>query len=125
MQDKNEIFERKAPEILSELAKHVEVKIMSTMAANDELTEDKARQIGVDVARYISEVWGGEVIYIPRNLALMISERDYHIWEEFDGKNHRELARKYNVSMQWVYQIVRKIRKKEVAKRQGKLFNEG
>ncbi|WP_283228558.1 Mor transcription activator family protein, partial [Haemophilus influenzae] len=46
------------------------------------------------------------------------------IFNEFNGSNHRELARKYNVSMQWIYQIVKKVTKEEIARRQFDMFSE-
>ncbi|POY46200.1 Mor transcription activator family protein, partial [Avibacterium paragallinarum] len=36
--------------------------------------------------------------------------------------NHRELARKYGVSMQWVYQIVKRMQKEEIDRRQFDMF---
>lgn len=71
---------------------------------------------------HIAQCWGGEVIYIPRNLVLLLNERDRKIFNEFKDTNHRELTRKYNVSMQWIYQIVKKITKEEIARRQFDMF---
>ncbi|THA21140.1 transcriptional regulator [Histophilus somni] len=119
-----ETFEQKAPEILADLAKHIEVGLMERVAANDELTEEKAKQLSIDIAHKIANAWGGEVIYIPRNLALLLSERDHKIWQEFNGFNHRELSRKYSVSMAWVYQIVKRMRKAEIARNQFDMFAE-
>ncbi len=44
------------------------------------------------------------------------------IFNEFNGTNHRDLAKKYGVSMQWVYTIVKRINKEEIAKRQFNMF---
>lgn len=119
-----ETFEEKAPEILADLAKHIEVGLMEKVVANDEWSIEKVKQISVDIAHEIANAWGGEVIYIPRNVALLLSERDHQIWQEFNGYNHRELARKYNVSMAWVYQIVKRMRKAEIDRRQFDMFAE-
>lgn len=118
--EKVEIFEQKAPEILADLAKHIETELISKVAAND----DQAKQIGIEVAHKIAHAWGGEVIYIPRNLVLLLTERDRKIYSEFNGTNHRELAREYGVTMAWVYQIVKKMRKEEIARRQIDMFAE-
>ncbi|OOR97172.1 transcriptional regulator [Canicola haemoglobinophilus] len=123
MQQRNiETFEQKAPEILADLAKHIEAGLMARVAANDDWNINKAKQISVDVAHEIANAWGGEVIYIPRNVALLLSERDHKIWQEFNGFNHRELSRKYSVSMVWVYQIVKRMRKAEIARNQFDMF---
>lgn len=109
-----DIFEEKAPEVLTDLAKHIEVALEEKC----QFSPEKAKQIGIDIAQQMAQNWGGEVIYIPRNLLMALNERDMKIYEEFNGNNHRELARKYNVSMQWVYKIVKKVHKDEVARRQ-------
>ncbi|WP_373100812.1 MULTISPECIES: Mor transcription activator family protein [Pasteurellaceae] len=124
LSDQIETFEQKAPEILADLARHIEAELISAASANDTLTNEKAKQVGIEIAHKIAHAWGGEVIYIPRNLILLLNERDRKIWQEFNGFNHRELARKYKVSMQWVYQIVKKMRKEEIARRQFDMFAE-
>lgn len=113
-----DIFEEKAPEVLADLAKHIEMALEEKC----QFTPERAKQIGIDIAQKMAQNWGGEVIYIPRNLLMALNERDMKIYEEFNGNNHRELARKYNVSMQWVYKIVKKVHKDEVARRQMSMF---
>lgn len=117
-----DIFDEKAPEILADLAKHIETQLLAKVKQTAEFNAELAKQIGIEVASHIAQNWGGEVIYIPRNLILLLSERDRKIFNEFNGTNHRELARKYNVSMQWIYQIVKKITKEEIARRQFDMF---
>ena len=119
MTDKD-IFEEKAPDVLADLAKHIETELART----GKVEQEEAKHIGIEIAQTIAKNWGGELIYIPRNLVLLLSERDRKIFNEFDGSNHRELARKYQVSMQWVYKIVKKVTKEEIAKRQFDMFGE-
>lgn len=113
-----DIFEEKAPEVLADLAKHIEMALEEKC----QFTPERAKQIGIDIAQKMAQNWGGEVIYIPRNLLMALNERDMKIYNEFNGNNHRELARKYNVSMQWVYKIVKRIHKDEIARRQISMF---
>ena len=112
------IFEEKAPELLADLAKNIEIELTKT----EKIAPEQAKQIGMEIAQSVAKQWGGEVIYIPRNLVLLLSERDRRIFNEFNGYNHRELARKYKVSMQWVYRIVKRVTKEEIAKRQIDMF---
>ena len=70
----------------------------------------------MEVAGHIAQMWGAEVIYIPKNLILLLSVRDRKIFNEFNGTNHRELPRKYSVSMQEIYQIVKRVTKEEIAR---------
>ncbi|TCJ95939.1 Mor family transcriptional regulator [Volucribacter psittacicida] len=111
-------FENKAPEILVDLAEHIKMALMD----KHKMSNEQAMQTGIDIAQKIAKDWGGEVIYIPRAILFTLNERDLKIWREFNGFNHRELARKYGVSMQWVYQIVKRIQKEEIAKRQVDMF---
>ena len=78
----------------------------------------------MEVAGHIAQMWGAEVIYIPKNLILLLSVRDRKIFNEFNGTNHRELPRKYSVSMQEIYQIVKRVTKEEIARQQFDMFGE-
>lgn len=40
-----------------------------------------------------------------------------------NGTNHSDLARKYGVSLQWIYKIVKTVRQEEMAKRQSDMFS--
>lgn len=55
---------------------------------------------------------GGTVIYIPIENATKISARNSLILEEFNGSNHFELSRKYGLSIQAIYNIINKHKKK-------------
>ncbi|AWX15214.1 transcriptional regulator [Mergibacter septicus] len=116
--DDVESFEETVPEILLDLAKDIEL----TLVKKTDIKTESAREIGIEIAQAISKNWGGSVVYIPRNLIFRLNERDRKIFNEFNGKNHRELAKKYGVSMQWVYTIIKRINKQEIAKRQFNMF---
>lgn len=49
--------------------------------------------------------FGGLQIYIPKNSTL--EQRNNLIRREFKGNNHLELARKYHLSIQWIYAILK------------------
>ncbi|MEH5865258.1 Mor transcription activator family protein, partial [Escherichia coli] len=53
-----------------------------------------------------------------------VSQRDREIFREFNGRNHHELARKFGVSLQWVYSVVKRVRKEEISRLQGQLFED-
>jgi Mor family transcriptional regulator len=57
--------------------------------------------------------WGGQNIYFPMGLSYKLSQRDQAIYNEFNGINHSELARKHHVSLQWIYKIVKTVQKEE------------
>ncbi|MOA58273.1 Mor transcription activator family protein [compost metagenome] len=53
---------------------------------------------------------------------MKLSRRDRQIYDDFNGSNQSALARKYGVSLQWVYKIIKAVRKEEIARRQGDMF---
>lgn len=117
VEELDNVFEHKAPELIN----HLYVKIKNAgKAAN--LDDFQARQLASNVATEIARDFGGAVLYIPKGILLPLSGRDWQIWQEFNGKNHNELALKHKVSVQWVYKIIKRVQQEEVAKRQGSLF---
>lgn len=60
------------------------------------------------VSKEISRNFGGEMVYIPKDSAFLRQAKHQDILSEFDGTNHRELARKYGVSMQAIYHILKR-----------------
>ena len=66
--------------------------------------------------------WGGQNIYFPMGLSYILSKRDRQIYAEFNGNNHSELARKYGISLQWVYKLIKTVHKEEMATRQQDMF---
>jgi hypothetical protein len=59
--------------------------------------------------------FGRDNIYVPRLIKRKTEERDRAVIAEFNGHNHSNLAIKYNVSLQWIYAIIRKARTKSQA----------
>ncbi|KDB48243.1 Mor transcription activator family protein [Glaesserella parasuis] len=116
----NEDFHTKAPDLLADLAKHT-VSTAKELAGIDEQT---AENIGMVVAMKIGQSWGGLNVYMPKALELFACEREKQIYNEFTGNNHSFLAKKYGLSLQWIYKIVKRVQKEEVAKRQLDMFKE-
>jgi len=44
------------------------------------------------------------------------------VWQDFNGSNVQELARKHGISLVWAYKIIKKKRAEGLAHRQGRLF---
>ncbi|MGV2287298.1 Mor transcription activator family protein [Trinickia sp. YCB016] len=111
-------FKSKGPELLVDLAQHVAF----TLAERLGLDAGKAEQAGREVADRMAAHWGGQNIYFPMGMSYKLSQRDRQIYDEFTGANHSDLARKYGVSLQWIYKIVKAVRQEENASRQRHLF---
>ena len=59
---------------------------------------DIAEAIGVENFYKLTMAIGGETVYIPKPESILRPVRDRHIKEEFNGFNHGELAKKYDVT---------------------------
>jgi len=113
-------FKSKGPELLVDLAEQCAQALKESAALDD----DKAAQVGREIADRMAAHWGGQNIYFPMGLSYKLSQRDRRIFDDFTGANHSELARKYRVSLQWIYKIVKAVRQEEIARRQGDMFAE-
>ena len=89
-----------------------------------ELAMEKSRALEVakKVARHITDNWGGQLIYIPKNHLGKISDRDYKIYAAFNGKNHAALAKQFDLTVQQIYKTIKEVGLAERAKNQGDLF---
>ena len=105
------------PELLADLAEQVAQKL-----AEAGVKPTVAADIGFSAAEHIREHWSGAPIYIPKGAAYSVSQRDLELYGHFNGKNHRLLAREYNLSIVRIYQIVKRVRAEHLKKCQGALF---
>ncbi|NPE59253.1 DNA-binding protein [Dickeya dadantii] len=114
-------FRSKGPELLIELAQHTAITAREVV---DTISPEVAEQIGEAVASKMMQVWGGQNVYFPMGMAWKVSQRDRQIFTAFNGHNHHELARQFGCSLQWVYSVVKRVRKEELARMQGRLFDD-
>jgi Mor family transcriptional regulator len=95
------------PEILSDLEFHV-----SEALVKNGIVKKQAETIAADMAVYVSQLWGGQLIYFPKSTKFNMANRDVDILKKWNGKNALELCREYNVSRIRLYQILKRPRKK-------------
>lgn len=69
------------------------------------LYKEIAEAIGISNFYKLTEVVGGATVYIPKPESITRPVRDARIKAEFNGYNHPELAKKYNVTERWVRQL--------------------
>jgi Mor family transcriptional regulator len=108
----------KGPELLVDLAEHVAAALNELVSMDD----DTARHVAKEVTDRMAAHWGGQNVYFPMGQAVRLSCRDRQIFNEFTGTNHSDLARRYGVSLQWIYKIVKAVRKDEITRRQVDMF---
>lgn len=81
---------------------------------------DRAAQINVNTLR---DIYGGDQPYIPKDDD-RLEKRDWEIWEAFNGTNHAEIGKRFNLTERQVYNRLEKIRPIAIAREQGSLFEE-
>lgn len=64
-----------------------------------------AEILGVQQLLSLAELYGGANLYIPKVEALVKTMRDKRIKNEYNGYNAKELAQKYELSVNWVLSI--------------------
>lgn len=106
------------PELLVDLAHTISVALSELI----ELDKERGDHVGQEVANRMAGNWGGQLIYFPIGTSIKLCARDLAIWNDFNGNNHSDLARKYGVSLQWIYKIVKAMRAADLASRQGDMF---
>lgn len=104
-------------ELLSDVA-HYTADILRAHGVDD----DVAKQAGCALSNHLAEHWGGQVLSFPKDYLYKLSQRDLKIYSEFDGSNHSDLARKYDVSVRAIYKIIKRARTRVVERNQPGLF---
>jgi len=86
------------------------------------LPAELAERSGLDAAEGVRETFGGEQVYISTGYALAISQRDREIYRLFNGNNHRQLSKKFQVTERAIYHIIARVRQAEMDERQDTLW---
>lgn len=112
--------DERVPELVTDLEDQMTACLLSELP----IERKKALALSKKVARHITDNWGGQLIYIPKNHLGQLSERDMQVYRDFDGRNHAALAKKYHLTVQQIYKIVKEVGRRERAKNQGDLFGD-
>lgn len=65
-----------------------------------------AKLIGLNPTLKLAARYSGEALYIPKYDAITRAVRDRAIKVEFTGTNHKELARKFNLTSRIIRKII-------------------
>lgn len=91
----------KWPKALSELVDVLACELVRG-GMEQELAKAQARKLALVQAHYM----GGRAYYIPTGDHLKAALRDRAIWDEFNGRNIDQLARKHGLSVPQTYAVV-------------------
>ncbi|WP_336165514.1 Mor transcription activator family protein [Acinetobacter ursingii] len=83
---------------------------------------EKASQISNELMYIICQHWGGQLLYITKGDGFFADERDIQIYKDFNGHNQADLAQKYDLSVVYIYRIVKRMAAIEKARLQPDLF---
>ncbi|WP_157969693.1 Mor transcription activator family protein [Pseudomonas huaxiensis] len=108
-----------AGDLLDDLAEQVAVAAIDAFG----VSKDAGTALGTDVAMRMIEQWGGQMLYMPKGVRIEASRIHHQIYEEWKGNNHRELARKYGFSLQFIYRVIKVLRKADLNSRQPDMFS--
>lgn len=111
--------DERVPELVTDLEDQMSACLCSELPMLD---KTQAKVVSKKVARFITDNWGGQLIYIPKNHIGKVSERDQQVYREFNGKNHAALSKKFDLTVQQIYRIVKTVGDAERSKRQTDLF---
>lgn len=82
--------------------------LLEQLTLEDILSESRsvAEVIGIDAFIKLVRFHGGDTMYIPKPDKLAVYVRQRLIRKEFTGRNHKELAKKWNLTVRSIYMIV-------------------
>ena len=93
------------PEVLVDMADCIRQRLCLNLPAA------QAEPLTLDIIEAIHIKFSGETIYIPTTKTFDRAQRDKAILAEFDGGNHRAIARRYGLSLVRIYQIINREQK--------------
>jgi len=116
----DESFKTKAPELLQDMAAHVQ----AVLVEYGDIDTDKASSLGEEAVERVARAWGGATVYFPKGDYIQSHRMAQNVWRDYNGRNAQEVARKHGISLVWAYKIIKDKRKEDQARRQMRLFTD-
>lgn len=79
------------------------------LTSHEQLSGDQrelAESIGIETYRKLVADYGGSHVYVCKVETVLRELRNNEIYNQFNGSNYRELAKKYNLSPKTIREIV-------------------
>lgn len=93
---------------LLERIREIAVQKMADYGVDAEVSEQTACAL-IDT---LVEEWGGQYVTIPKDMMWKLAIRDIQIYDDFNGRNHSFLAKKYDLSVRAIYDIIKRVRRR-------------
>lgn len=75
-------------------------------------TPDAASVIGSSAVDYLSTYWAGQVVTFPKDAQYKLTLKELEIYDQFDGRNKDDLARRYGMTPRGMGKLLKRIREK-------------
>ncbi|WP_420598601.1 Mor transcription activator family protein [Neptuniibacter sp.] len=112
------VMEELRGELLDDISAHTQ-KVLQDMGINEEVAE----QASFTLTEHLAQNWAGQTIHIPKDHLYKLAKRDLQIYEEFNGRNYAQLARKHKMGVRGMYKLIERVHKRKIAEAQPDLFN--
>jgi Mor family transcriptional regulator len=86
------------------------------------IDKSKAEEIATDICDELRNQFGGEHIYFSSGRKTNAIMKHHCIYKEFTGRNHVELGKRFGVSTNHVYRVIKLATQKELDRLQPQLF---
>lgn len=113
-------YKNQGPELLVDLME----KAAHLLKAKGGLSQEKSDELAVALTNVMAESWGGSTIYFPKGTwnrnplrCFHLSNRDWNIYDEYNGRNRHDLCARHSISSQRLYQILAACRRHLAATR--------
>ena len=73
---------------------------------------DAASVIGSSAVDYLSTYWAGQVVTFPKDAQYKLTLKELEIYDQFDGRNKDDLARRYGMTPRGMGKLLNRIREK-------------
>lgn len=73
---------------------------------------DAASVIGSSAVDYLSTYWAGQVVTFPKDAQYKLTLKELEIYDQFDGRNKDDLARRYGMTPRGMGKLLKRIREK-------------
>ena len=84
---------------------------------------DARRRAELAISRIQAEA-AGTAVYIAKGHLWFVGEKHRRIYRRFNGSNHAQLAREFDLTVRQIYAIVEMMRREKSEKQQLKLFGD-
>ena len=97
----------KRHEVLQELQDVIARQLMEMDAA-----PDAASVTASSAVDYLSTYWAGQVVTFPKDAQYKLTLKELEIYDQYDGRNKDDLARRYGMTPRGMGKLLKRIREK-------------